>query len=152
MDGVIFERGRVWRHGRNPSAPGENDDPFLHFRFRDRVELHGGVIAANSDEGEGSTFTFSLPIAPGREHPPGGAPAGVEKTGVEITGVEITGFEITGAETMFRECLAVFPRDKAAQIYLERRPQMPKTGIVWNDRVPWPGQAKGRTQGNPPAD
>lgn len=35
MDGVIFEHGRFCRHGRIPSAFGENDGQILHFQFRD---------------------------------------------------------------------------------------------------------------------
>jgi K+-sensing histidine kinase KdpD len=41
---------------------------------RNLVELHGGTIWASSVVGQGSRFTFALPIRPAERHAPRRAP------------------------------------------------------------------------------
>jgi signal transduction histidine kinase len=38
------------------------------------IELHGGRLWAESEEGKGSKFTFLLPAAQGQPSPPGAGP------------------------------------------------------------------------------
>jgi signal transduction histidine kinase len=52
-----FEQGNL-EHGRRPNGAG------LGLALsREFVEMHGGSIWVESDVGQGSTFTFSLPIS-----------------------------------------------------------------------------------------
>lgn len=60
--------------------------------------------------------------------PPAAIPDTAERFGQSWTLYQEKRF--AEAETMFRECLSVFPQDKVAQIYIERCQQMLKAGFV----------------------
>ena len=55
----IFERFHRARNGRGPDGLGLG--PFI---VREIVEAHGGTIAVEACDGQGSRFTVRLPAAP----------------------------------------------------------------------------------------
>jgi two-component system sensor histidine kinase BaeS len=57
----IFER--FWRGDKSRSRAGGGTGLGLAIA-RQLVDMHGGTIEAHSAPGEGSTFTFTLPVSP----------------------------------------------------------------------------------------
>src|SRR5438067_13752943 len=71
--GQVFER---FHRGRQVSSTNYGGLGLGLYITKQIVERHGGTIWVESREGQGTTFSFSLPIAPvGEPHP---APAAAE--------------------------------------------------------------------------
>ena len=71
--GQVFER---FHRGRQVSSTNYGGLGLGLYITKQIVERHGGTIWVDSREGQGTTFSFSLPVAPvGEPHP---APAAAE--------------------------------------------------------------------------